>query len=61
MKELERIADLIFEEYRVARRKDLLGYQARLRVAAQVIKIVFVEPKTKGEQALKPEPLENRN
>ncbi|MEM2187685.1 MAG: hypothetical protein QXU62_08905 [Thermofilaceae archaeon] len=57
VKELERIADLMFEEYRVTRRKDLLEYQARLRVAAQVIKIVFVEPKIlKGEQALKPGP-----
>ncbi|MEM4640765.1 MAG: hypothetical protein QXQ60_05400 [Thermofilum sp.] len=58
VKELERIADLMFEEYRVTRRKDLLEYQARLRVAAQVIKIVFVEPKIKGEQALKPGPQE---
>ncbi|MEM1523634.1 MAG: hypothetical protein QXU69_11415, partial [Thermofilaceae archaeon] len=58
VKELERIANLMFEEYRVTRREDLLEYQARLRGAAQVIKIVFVEPKIKGEQALNPGPQE---
>lgn len=59
VRELERIADLMFEEYRVTRRKDLLEYQAKLRVAAQVVRIVFVEPKIlRGEQVLKPGPPE---
>lgn len=54
-RELERIADLMAEEYAVTRRRDLLDYQAKLRILAQVIRIVFVEPKiVRGEQVLKP-------
>jgi len=55
VRELNRIADLIFMEYEETRREELLEYQAKLRVAAQLIKIVFVEPKImRGEQVLKP-------
>jgi len=54
-RELENIADLMFEEYVVSKRKELLDYGERLRVFAQVVRIMFVIPKiTKGEQALKP-------
>ncbi|MEZ0346412.1 MAG: hypothetical protein ABWK01_07665 [Infirmifilum sp.] len=52
---LEEIADLMFEEYVVTRRRDLLDYQARLRLFAQVVRIMFVEPKIiKGLSALRP-------
>jgi len=55
VEELWRIADLMFEEYVVTRRRELLDYQAKLRVAAQLIKILFVEPKIqRGERVLKP-------
>jgi len=55
VEELWRIADLMFEEYVATRRRELLDYQAKLRVAAQLIKILFVEPKIqRGERVLKP-------
>lgn len=55
IEELWHIADLMFEEYVATRRRELLDYQAKLRVAAQLIKILFVEPKIqRGERALKP-------
>ncbi|MBP1448407.1 MAG: hypothetical protein JZD41_00065, partial [Thermoproteus sp.] len=55
VEELWNIADLMFKEYRETRRRDLLEYQAKLRLAAQVIKVLFVEPKIlKGERVLKP-------
>jgi len=53
VEELMNIADLMFEEYRATKR-DLLEYQARLRVAAQLIKIMFVEPKiSRGERVVR--------
>ncbi|MEM1598310.1 MAG: hypothetical protein QXP31_07465 [Pyrobaculum sp.] len=55
VEELKKIADLMLDEYMVSRREELLEYQARLRVAAQIIKILFVEPKIlRGEAVLKP-------
>jgi len=55
VEELWHIADLMFEEYVATRRRELLDYQAKLRVAAQLIKILFVEPKIqRGERVLKP-------
>ncbi|MEZ0290287.1 MAG: hypothetical protein ABWJ42_04280 [Sulfolobales archaeon] len=52
VRELERIADLMFEEYAMTRRKDLLEYQARLRVFAMIVKILYVEPKIlRGESS----------
>ncbi|MEL9991346.1 MAG: hypothetical protein QXP98_07840 [Thermoproteus sp.] len=55
IEEFFKIADLMLQEYAVSKREDLLDYQARLRVAAQVFKILFVEPKIRrGEAVLKP-------
>lgn len=45
IKELERIADIMEDEYMVSGRKELIDYAAKLRVAALVLKVVFVEPK----------------
>ena len=45
IKELERIADIMEDGYMVSGRKELIDYAAKLRVAALVLKVVFVEPK----------------
>lgn len=55
IKELERIADIMEDEYMVSGRKELIDYAAKLRVAALVLKVVFVEPKMRK---LKEWPLE---
>jgi len=55
VEELWRIVDLMFKEYMATMRRELLDYQAKLGVAAQLIKILFVEPKVqRGERVLKP-------
>jgi len=45
IRELEDIAEIMEKEYTVSGRKELLDYAAKLRIAALVFKIVFVEPK----------------
>jgi hypothetical protein len=45
IKELEKIADIMEEEYMVSERKELIDFASKLRIAALVLKIVFVEPK----------------
>jgi chromosome segregation ATPase len=47
IRELEDIAEIMEKEYTVSGRKELLDYAAKLRIAALVFKIVFVEPKMK--------------
>ncbi|NAZ25892.1 MAG: hypothetical protein GU357_09090 [Thermofilum sp.] len=45
IREFEDIAEIMEKEYMVSGRKELLDYAAKLRIAALVFKIVFVEPK----------------
>jgi septal ring factor EnvC (AmiA/AmiB activator) len=45
IREFEEIAELMEKEYTVSGRKELLDYASKLRIAALVFKIVFVEPK----------------
>ena len=45
IREFEEIAEIMEKEYTVSGRKELLDYASKLRIAALVFKIVFVEPK----------------
>ena len=50
IREFEDIAEIMEKEYMVSGRKELIDYAAKLRIAALVFKIVFVEPKMRKLQ-----------
>jgi hypothetical protein len=48
VEELIEIARLMEKEYMASGRRELLDYAVKLRIGALVIKVVLVEPKTRG-------------
>ncbi|MEM2194812.1 MAG: hypothetical protein QW803_10100 [Candidatus Methanomethylicia archaeon] len=47
VKEMWEISEIMLKEYSISGRKDLLDYSSKLKIASQLIKIFFVEPKMK--------------